>query len=145
MITFFSIYKYLYAFPLYHSLQVYIWDTSDFSKDKLTLRFNNTVLDIDVHGENQLVVGSTAVQLINLDNLDRRRTIADDMGSDENLLDPALHRARFGPKGHVITAGVEGSVLKLWPVMTSSSKIVSEPDTRLMIGQELDEPGCVYR
>lgn len=128
-----------------YSLQVYIWDTSDFSKEGLKLRFNNTILDIDIHGEKQLVVGSTTVQLINLDSLDRRRTIADDMGSDENLLDPALHRARFGPKGHIITAGVEGSVLKLWPVMTSSSKIVSEPDTRLMIGQELDEQGCVYR
>lgn len=131
--------------PPFSSPQVYIWDTSDLSKEKLTLRFNNTVLDIDIHGDNQLLVGSTTVQLINLDNTDRRRTIADDMGSDENLLDPALHRARFGPKGHVITAGVEGSVLKLWPVMTSSSKIVSEPDTRLMIGQELDNPGCVYR
>lgn len=128
-----------------YSLQVYIWDTSDFSKEGLKLRFNNTILDIDIHGEKQLVVGSTTVQLINLDSLDRRRTIADDMGSDENLLDPALHRARFGPKGHIITAGVEGSVLKLWPVMTNSSKIVSEPDTRLMIGQELDEQGCVYR
>ena len=128
-----------------YSLQVYIWDTSDFSKEGLKLRFNNTILDIDIHGEKQLVVGSTTVQLINLDSLDRRRTIADDMGSDENLLDPALHRVRFGPKGHIITAGVEGSVLKLWPVMTNSSKIVSEPDTRLMIGQELDEQGCVYR
>ena len=91
------------------------------------------------------MVGSTTVQLINLNNFDKRRTIADDMGSDENLLDPALHRVKFGPKGHIITAGVEGSVLKLWPIMSSSSKIVSEPDTRIMMGQELDESGCIYR
>ena len=77
--------------------------------------------------------------------MDRRRTIADDMGSDESLEDPALHRAKFGPKGHPITASVEASVLKLWPVMTTTSKIVTEPDTRILMGQELDESGCIYR
>ena len=138
------------SFSLFPSLslsgvQVYIWDTTDFSKEKTTLKFTNTILDIDIHGDNQLVVGSTTVQFMYLDNLEKRRTIADDMGSDESLEDPALHRAKFGPKGHIITASVEASVLKLWPVMSNTSKIVSEPDTRILMGQELDQPGCIYR
>ena len=91
------------------------------------------------------MVGSTTVQLIFLDNLDKRRTIADDMGSDESIEDPALHRVKFGPKGHIVTASVEASVLKLWPTMSIGSKIVAEPDTRILMGQELDEFGCIYR
>ena len=45
---------------------------------------SNTVLQVDVKG-GSLVIGSTLIQLVDTENLEKRRTIADDTVSDESL------------------------------------------------------------
>ena len=63
--------------------QACLWDTSDLSVLRC-VRVSNTVLQVDVRG-GSLVIGSTLIQLVDTENLEKRRTIADDTVSDESL------------------------------------------------------------
>lgn len=105
----------------------------------------DTVLDIDEWEDTNLLVGSTSVQLINIENLERKRTIADDSCEDESLENPPLHFAQYGPTGSLVTANVESNVVKVWPSVVQTSGVVTVPEKRICVGQELDDSGCVYR
>lgn len=105
----------------------------------------DTVLSVDQWEDSQLVVGSTSVQLISVDYLERRRTVADDSCEDESLENPPLHFAQFGPTGSLVTANVESNVIKIWPSVVQASNVVTIPEKRISVGQELDDSGCVYR
>ena len=69
-------------FPLLH-IQACFWDTSDLSVMRC-FRVTNTVLQVDLQG-GFLAIGSTNIQLVDTNNLDKRRTVADDTVSDESL------------------------------------------------------------
>lgn len=78
-----------------------------------------------MHGSNHLILGSTSLQLVDGDNPEKRRTVADDTQEDENLLDPPLHLARFGPKGTLVTASVENCLVKVWPPIDENTGMYS--------------------
>jgi len=103
------------------------------------------VLDVSAFKERYVIMGSTSIQLVDLENPERRRTIADDVEEDENLLDPPLHLAKFGPTGRVVTASVESNVLKFWPALASMSSPVVQPEVRVQVKEDRDSVGCIYR
>jgi len=120
------------------------WDTSDLSVMRC-VRVTNTVLQVDLQG-GFLAIGSTNIQLVDTNNLDKRRTVADDTVSDESLQNPPLHLVAFGPKGRLVTAAVESNIVKLWPSVTPHSSIVTTPESSITVSHEqsVTEEGCVY-
>ena len=124
--------------------QVCLWKISDLSPEN-TIRVTDTVLAVDQWEDTHLVVGSTSVQVINIDILEKRRTVADDSCEDESLENPPLHLAQYGPTGCLVTANVESNVVKVWPSVLQTAGVVTVPEHRICVGKELDESGCVYR
>ena len=99
-----------------------------------------------MYDHTHLVLGSTSIQVIDIDNHDKKRTVADDANEDESLEDPPLHLVKFGPKGRLVTASAEGNMVKLWPpVVDNSGGIVTMPEAMFLIGEESQRHlGCVY-
>ena len=129
---------------LFDPLQARFLDTSDLSELD-SVRLSDTVLDLAVYDHTHLAIGSTSIQVIDIDNRDRKRTVADDSNDDESLEDPPLHLVKFGPKGRLVTASAEDSVVKLWPpVVTQAGGIVTMPAAMFMVGEENQEQGCIY-
>ena len=60
---------------------------------------------------------------------------------------PPLHFASFGPDGLLVTASVEGHVVKVWPPMGSPTDIAVQPQARLAVGvsKETADPGFIHR
>ena len=101
---------------------------------------------MDIYDHTHLVVGSTSIQIIDMDNLEKRRTVADDSNEDESLEDPPLHLVKFGPKGRLATASAENNRVRLWPsAVTQSMGIVTMPEALFVIGEDIQGHGCVYR
>ena len=86
--------------------QACLWDTSDLSVLRC-VRVSNTVLQVDVRG-GSLVIGSTLIQLVDTENLEKRRTIADDTVSDESL--EVCEGGREGGSEYVRILGHVGSM-----------------------------------
>ncbi len=126
------------------SLQVKFLNGSNLSEVS-SISMTNTVLDVSTFNEQHVVMASTSIQLVDLQSQDRRRTIADDVADDENLEDPPLHLAQFGPTGKVVTASVESNVLKLWPSMSSTSSPHVQPEARIQVQDDSNSTGCIYR
>lgn len=102
---------------------------------------------MDIYDHTHLVVGSTSIQIIDMDNLEKRRIIADDTNAeDESLEDPPLHLVKFGPKGRLATASAENNLVRLWPsVVTQTAGVVTMPEALFMVGEDIQGHGCVYR
>ena len=115
----------------------------DLSETKC-LTLSDTVLDISIYGSSHLILGSTSIQLVDIEFPEKRRTIADDLQEDESLIDPPLHLSQFGPKGEMATASVENNIVKLWPQVPHTSSHDTQPECRLLVGDS-DTNGCVYR
>ena len=109
------------------------------------MHLTDTVLDISMHGGSHMILGSTSIQLVDMDALEKRRIIADDTQEDENLLDPPLHLARFGPKGCLVTASVENNVVKLWPSVSQTSSHMMYPERTIYAREDRNGNGYVYR
>ena len=117
---------------------------SDLS-EKHSVRVTDTVLDLSVYGGNHLLLGSTSIQLVDLDSPEKRRTVADDTQEDENLQDPPLHLAKFGPKGHMVTGSVENVVVKLWSPVTQTTGHIMHPETIILVREDKYSIGSIYR
>ena len=118
------------------SLQAHFLDTSDLSELD-SVRLTNTVLDLAVYDHTHLAIGSTSIQVIDIENRDRRRTVADDTNDDESLENPPLHLVKFGPKGYLVTASAENNIVKLWPpVVTQAGGVVTMPKAMFVVGEE---------
>ena len=109
------------------------------------MHLTNTVLDISMHGNSYLLLGSTTIQLVDMESLEKRRTVADDTQEDENLLCPPLHLAQFGPNGQMVTASVENNKVKLWPLISQTTGHITHPEKMLHIGEDKNSIGSIYR
>lgn len=119
-------------------------DTSDLSEIR-SIQLQDTILDMDTHDHTYLVIGSTFVQIIDMDNPEKRRIIADDSNEDESLEDPPLHLVRFGPQGRLVTASAESNLVRLWPaVITHTTGIVTLPEALFLLKDNFEEAGCVH-
>lgn len=121
--------------------QVKFFNTADLSETNC-LTLSDTVLDISVYGGSHVILGSTSIQLVDIESPEKRRTIADDLHEDENLNDPPLHVVQFGPKGRMATASVESNTVKLWPQVPHISSHNTHPESRLHVG---DSVGSIYK
>ena len=111
--------------------QVCLWKISDLSPEN-TIRVTDTVLAVDQWEDTHLVVGSTSVQVINIDILEKRRTVADDSCEDESLENPPLHLAQYGPTGCLVTANVESNV-----VICKQQVLLRSQSTEFVSGKNL--------
>ncbi len=110
-----------------------------------SLHLTDTILDLAVYDHTHLVLGSTSVQIVDIEDLDKRQTVADDTNDDESLDNPPLHLAKFGPQGRLVTASAESNVVKLWPpVVTQTGGIVTMPEAMLAVGEENQGRGSIY-
>lgn len=123
--------------------QVKFFSGVDLSETK-SLTLSDTVLDISMYGNSHMVLGSTSIQLVNVESPEKRRTVADNLQDDENLLDPPLHLTQFGPKGQMATASVENCTVKLWPQVPHASSHITHPEGRIHVGGG-GTPGSIYR
>lgn len=110
-----------------------------------SLRLTDTVLDLAVFDHTHLAIGSTSIQIVDIEDQDKKQTVADDTCDDESLENPPLHLIKFGPGGRLVTASAENNVVKLWPPMvTQTGGVVTMPDAIFAVGEESQERGCVY-
>ena len=58
-----------------------MWDAMELSSEE-DLEVSNTVLSVDIW-RHYLVMGSTNIQLIDMDNMDQRKTLTGDIQHDE--------------------------------------------------------------
>ena len=98
-----------------------------------------------MHGGSHVILGSTSIQLVDMEAPEKRRTIADDTQEDENLLDPPLHLAQFGPKGRIVTASVENNIVKLWPSVSQTANHMMYPEHTIYAREDRSGSGYVYR
>ena len=100
-----------------------------------------------LHTGNHMILGSTSIQLMDIDSPEKRRTLADDSQEeeDENLLNPPLHLVQFGPKGRMVTASVEGSLIKVWPPVSQNTGPMVSIESTIHVGEDRNSVGCVYR
>ncbi len=118
--------------------------TTDLSQVS-SLRLTDTVLDLAVFNHTHLAIGSTSIQIVDIEDQDKKQTVADDTCEDESLENPPLHLVEFGPNGRLVTASAESNVVKLWPpVVTQTGGVVTMPDAIIAVGEEHQERGCVY-
>ena len=125
-------------------LQVKFFKSTDL-KESFTTRLTDTVLDMSVFGGSHLMLGSTSIQLLDLQLPDKRQIVADDTREDENLHNPPLHLVQFGPKGRMVTASVESSLVKLWPAPSSNTGRITRAEKTLHVGEDKDSVGTIYR
>ena len=131
------------CFFLFLFFQVKFFSGVDLSETN-SVSLPDTVLDMSTYGGNHLVLGSTSIQLVDLNELEKRQTIADNVQDDENLVDPPLHLTQFGPKGKMATASVENNTVKLWPHISLSSDCSTHPENRIKVGGA-SGTGYIYR
>lgn len=113
--------------------------------ENYSICLTNTVLGVSMYAGSHLILGSTSIQLVDVESPEKRRTVADDTQEDENLLDPPLHLVQFGPKGQIVTASVESNVVKLWPAVSQNSGHITYAESTLHVGEDKSSMGCVYR
>lgn len=112
------------------------------------MQLTDTVLDISAwHAGSHLILGSTSIQLVDMDTPEKRRTVADDSQEveDENLLNPPLHLVHFGPKGRMVTASVEGCLVKFWPPVSQNTGHMVSIEATIHVGEDRNSVGCIYR
>ena len=127
-----------------YCLQVKFFDMVDLA-ESYSIRVLDTVLGVSLYATTHLILGSTSIQLVDVEALEKRRTIADDSQEDENLLNPPLHLVQFGPKGQIATASVESNVVKLWPAVSQNTGHITYAENTLHVGESKSSLGCVYR
>lgn len=112
------------------------------------MRVTDTVLDISAwHAGSHMILGSTSIQLMDMDAPEKRRTVADDTQEeeDENLLNPPLHLVQFGPKGRMVSASVEDCTVKVWPPVLQNTGHMMAVEASIHVGEDRNSVGCVYR
>jgi ankyrin repeat protein len=121
------------------------WEMEEKLSVRQRVRQQDSVLGVE-KWEEHLVVSSCFVTLESLDETNQRRIVADDTQEDESLTNPPLHFASFGPDGMLVTASVEGHVVKVWPPMASQTAIAVQPQARLTVGgsKETAQPGFIH-
>lgn len=113
--------------------------------EKVSTRLTDTVLDMSIYGDSHLILGSTSIQLLDMQAPERRQIVADDTQEDENLHDPPLHLVRFGPKGRMVTASVENNVVKMWPALSNNTGHITFAENTLHVGEDRNTIGSIYR
>lgn len=125
-------------------MQVKFFSSADLT-ESFSTRLTDTVLDMSMYGGNHLLLGSTSIQLLDLQAPEKRQIVADDSQEDEDLHDPPLHLVHFGPKGRMATASVESNVVKLWPAVSQNTGRVTFAENTLSVGEDRGSIGSIYR
>lgn len=98
-----------------------------------------------MYGDSHLILGSTSIQLLDMQAPERRQIVADDTQEDEDLHDPPLHLVQFGPKGRMVTASVESNVVKLWPTLSQNTGHITFTENTVYVGEDRNSVGSIYR
>lgn len=124
-------------------LQVKFFNVADLA-EAYSMHLTDTVLDMSTCGGSYLILGSSSIQLVDMESPEKRRTVADDSHEDENLLNPPLHLVQLGPKGRLATASVESNIVKLWPPVSQNTGHITFAESTLHVGEDRNSVGCVY-